>query len=679
MPKKHAKKSRISTPHQKKPSQKSFSFSKIHFIFSSIVSILFLIVSIFIFFHISHAASNPIQAENSLPGTSSWNISNPNTAHDMEGFANKTSVAAGDTVTFYIHTPTPVGFTADVYRMGWYQGLGARYVNETVHVSSSDCSNLTTDYCNTKSIIPTPNANNDGLVEANWKPSFSFTIPSSWVSGVYLVKLTADSAGKQSYVRFVVKNPSYASPLVFIFEDNTDEAYNLYGGASLYADQTKTLSYGRALKVSFNRPFVDNYGFGKSMSWDYPLIRWVEENGYDITYVSDTDVDSNPSLLLQHTGILVGGHAEYWSHTARGAVDNAVANGVNVAVFGANSFYWQIRYDLDSFGHDHRTIISYKDPQTGGVYKDPIYSTNKSLDTAQFRDSGSVNNPEQNLLGAMYSSYFSPSNTTFPWIVNDPNNWIMQGTGAVQGTTVNNIVGYEYDKTFSNYPVPTRLNTISYSPVVNVYGSHDVQATTIHQPASNAFVFDAATVFWSWGLDNWKSPYYASRPNAASAIIQKITANILNKFSTGLPPTQVPTNTPTPTIDPNATPTPTVFPTNTPTPTTKPTPTPTPKTCINGLLCDNVGDVCYNGQCRGCNIDSGNTCSANKGTCNTSKGLCTPPNGWGTACTEGTKSTCTQGTVCYFGTCRGCNIDSGYRCRKLGGTCNTTTGVCMGI
>ena len=69
------------------------------------------------------------------------------------------------------------------------------------------------------------------------------------------------------------------------------QAYNGYGGNSTY-DGTTSWPNGHAVKVSYNRPLfpynslfnTDGRGADWYMNAEYPLIRWLERNGYDVTY-----------------------------------------------------------------------------------------------------------------------------------------------------------------------------------------------------------------------------------------------------------------------------------------------------------------------------------------------------------------------------------------------------------
>ena len=76
------------------------------------------------------AQSNPIVIENQQPGTSQWRIPWGSAATDgggqIKGYASHTSVNKGENITFYVSVNPAQTYTIDVYRMGWYQGLGGR-------------------------------------------------------------------------------------------------------------------------------------------------------------------------------------------------------------------------------------------------------------------------------------------------------------------------------------------------------------------------------------------------------------------------------------------------------------------------------------------------------------------------------------------------------------------------
>src|SRR6266851_10121700 len=182
-------------------------------------------------------AANPTQTENAKPGSPDWQLTNAATNHEIEGYASLTSVNRGGQISFFVNTSDPL-YTLELFRMGWYGGLGGRRMTPPIQLSG------------VVQPIPTPDPTT-GLVDCQWSSSYVLTIfnpadPSDWVSGVYLGKLTGLTSGKQSYIVFVVRDDSRASDLLFQTSVTTYQAYNAWGGNSFYRSATH---------VSFNRPY----------------------------------------------------------------------------------------------------------------------------------------------------------------------------------------------------------------------------------------------------------------------------------------------------------------------------------------------------------------------------------------------------------------------------------------
>src|SRR5205085_8239867 len=132
--------------------------------------------------------------------------------------------------------------------------------------------------------------------------------------------------------------------------DTTWQAYNAWGGNSLYVGGPGT-NPSRAYKVSYNRPLtVDAQGGGlgdynSPLHGEYPMIRWLEANGYDVSYFTDVDSDRNGALIRNHQVFLSVGHDEYWSGGQRANVEAARDSGVDLAFFSGNECFWKTRWE----------------------------------------------------------------------------------------------------------------------------------------------------------------------------------------------------------------------------------------------------------------------------------------------------------------------------------------------
>jgi len=463
------------------------------------------------------AATNPIVAENQQAGSSGWQLGSlvaDDVNGQVKGYASATSVLQGGSLSLYVSVNPAQTYAIDFYRIGWYGGLGGR-----LRLHAGPLGGISQPTC--------PEDSTTGLIACNWAPGYTFFIPSDWTSGAYVAVLT-NSTGYQNYVLFVVRD---GRPAAFLYQEgmNTSEAYNDYPndnktGKSLYEFN----SYGantiagarRAVEVSFDRPFADD-GSGLFLNWDIQLTRWLERSGYDVTYSTDIDTHTNGADLLNHKAFFSAGHDEYWSNEMFNAAQNARDSGVNLAFFGANAVYWQVRYASSATGVPNRVMVCYKD-----VSIDPVQGPTT---TVRWRDAP-VNRPEQSLMGVMFTSETGWGNNT-GYVVTNSSNWVYAGTGFHNGDVVAGIVGYETDRLTTGYPPPstTSQTLLSHSPYTNIDGLPDYANSSIYQASSGAWVFATGTMSWSWALDNYGTSVQAD-PR-----IQQTTVNVLSAFLSGAP------------------------------------------------------------------------------------------------------------------------------------------------
>src|SRR5215472_3929311 len=335
------------------------------------------------------ACGNAIACENQLAGDppSDWQVNGIGDS-TIQGFATAMSVQPGDAESFKISTAT-TSYHIDILRVGYYQGNGARKVVSNMAPTSTQaqpaCKSDTAE---------------TGLIDCgNWAVSASWTVPSTAVSGLYLAHLVRNDNGGSSIIPFVVRNDTSHSDILFMTSDTTWQAYNSYGGNSLYQCTTSNCppgnpeAYKGADKVLYNRPWhtpLDDNGRDWWSDYEYPTIRFLEENGYDVSYTSGVDMGQTgaASLIEQHKVFMTSGHDEYWAGQQRANVTAARDAGVNMAFFTGNEVFWKTRWEpsIDGSNTANRTLVAYKethydapvdpqDPPTWtGAWADPRYS-----------------------------------------------------------------------------------------------------------------------------------------------------------------------------------------------------------------------------------------------------------------------------------------------------------------
>jgi hypothetical protein len=477
-------------------------------------------------------AATRIQLENVRPGTAAWQLTNPAESGEIEGYASLTSVQRGREIKFFVNT-TEASYSIEVYRMGWYGGAGARLVIGPVERSG------------TRQRIPEPD-HEAGLIECEWTDPYLVatvnpTEPTDWLSGIYLAKLTTVS-GKQSYIIFVVREDERASEYLFQSSATTFQAYNNWGGKSLYQFN----SVGRAArKVSFNRPYAPSenpiaaFGSGagefltnnspgdrvSSAGWEYNMVRWLEREGYDVTYSTNIDTHADPRLLLRHRGWLSVGHDEYWSWEMREHVEQARDRRINLAFFSANVCFWQIRLEPSLITRDpYRTIVSYKEDPDDERHEDPYIldrdPTNDHLVTSRWRRAP-VNRPEEMLLGVMYEA--DPVDADV--VIANAESWVTSGTGLQALDRLPGLLGYEVDRVFGVGPKPTTI--IAHSQYT-VDGQVHYADMAFYEWLSGATVVATGSMQWSWGLDDFNAPVL--RTSRLNPTAQQITRNVLARL-----------------------------------------------------------------------------------------------------------------------------------------------------
>ena len=504
---------------------------------------------------------NQTVCENSLPGTpeSQWMIVGSGDS-SIQGFATSISVNQGETVHFKIKTDARA-YTLDIFRIGYYQGNGARYLT-TISPSAQLPQNQPA--CLTDSTT--------GLMDCgNWAESASWVVPPNATSGIYFAEMTRLDTGGGSQIFFIVRADSSNSAVLFQTSDTAWQAYNPYGGNNLYSGNT---SAGRAYKVSYNRPFAtQDYNNGQTWVFnaEYPMIRWLEANGYDVSYAAGVDTDRFGSHLLSHKLFMSVGHDEYWSAAQRSNVEAARAAGVHLSFFSANEAFWKIRWEnsTDSSNTPYRTLVCYKETHANQPIdpKDPPTWTGTWRDP-RFSPPADGGRPENALTGTIFYVNGTRNDAiTVPAAFGKLRFWRntnISGLGPGQVATLpTGTLGFEWDQDVDNGFRPAGLIDLS-STTLNVNGFFLVDygntfgpgtathSLTLYKAASGALVFGAGTVQWSWGLDS----DHRNGNNPPDPNMQQATVNLLADMGlqpATLHPGLVPATASTDTSPPNST------------------------------------------------------------------------------------------------------------------------------
>jgi hypothetical protein len=466
-----------------------------------------------------------IRAENLKPGSKDWQLTRVRADREgfrspwIEGYCSKQSVAAGDGIDISVSTRPPRRFQVEVFRMGYYGGRGARLVT------------LLGPFEGKAQPDPRPGPNN--LHECRWEPTTRLLIPRDWPSGVYLGRLTTlvDPAVEpywQSYVIFIVRDERPAD-LLLQCSDNTWQAYNRWpGNFSLYTHPRGT--QGPWAHVSFDRPYgreaqyegVVNdpltFGSGEFLPLEFPLVFWLEQHGYDVTYCSNSDMVS-PDHGQKCRAFISVGHDEYWDIRQFQSVTRMRDAGVNLIFLSGNAICWVTPHRASSDGRPDRIMFR------GGPYGgDNEYAKRREKEHGPFPEHG----PDEGML--MGARNVEPVNGGGDWVIQKPDHWIFAGTGVRRGDRIPGLIGWEY------HGDPPRLDGLEVVAGGTAWvGGETPQhwTATVYPGPKGNFVFNASTIFWAQGLSSppghtlpWS---HWSRPHGPDERVKKITSNLLNR------------------------------------------------------------------------------------------------------------------------------------------------------
>lgn len=388
------------------------------------------------------------------------------TFHDeIEGYCGRLSYRPGDTVE--LHSSTRA-VTFDVRIERW----GAQ--RHEVWVSNT----LTGTF-----VEPPSDADSEGC---GWPVAVEVDVDSSWRSGFYLVTMTAHGAPDDrsvAHAGFVVRGSEPIEErrrVLYVLPTNTWNAYNTWGGKSLYTGGTKVSFHRPFCRGMLSRPEVDRddrksrpVRFREQPDADghifqryrtennYPsaigstgwfthgrrFVEWAEDAGYEFDYATTADLNDDPNALDGYDLVILVGHDEYWSMPARDALESYVKGGGNLASFSGNTMFWQVRLEPATHGTSmvcHKYRAHLDDPvvsnevtrnEASGMWADPV-----------------VGRPEWALLGggSAFGLYHRFGNATAQgiggFVVYRGDHWLLDGAGLRYGDVLgrdDGVVGYE--------------------------------------------------------------------------------------------------------------------------------------------------------------------------------------------------------------------------------------------
>ncbi|HEX5407734.1 MAG TPA: N,N-dimethylformamidase beta subunit family domain-containing protein [Pseudonocardiaceae bacterium] len=462
--------------------------------------------------------ANWVIQENALPGTSDWRITGAPADGFIEGFADQTYASTGQPVRLFVST-SAASFQVEAYRIGYYGGTGARLV-----WASPSFDGHAQPKC--------PLTTGVNMVSCdNWSVSMTMQVTQDFPQGDYLIKLIG-ADDEQSYVPLTVWVP--ASNATYLVKNDvfTWQAWNPYGGYDYYQGVGRCPAgvypaCSRSRVVSYDRPYADGRGAGDFLSVEAPLVRFLEQHGLDVAYVTDATVQDHPSVLTGHSALLSLGHDECWTFAERTAITAANDAGLNLAFFGASAVLRHVRTQPSPLGVD-RELVDYRD-----ATEDPLNGKGNPREvTGNTWASPPANWPSTALVGEEYNGFLEPGVHAAMTVV-DPSAWIFDGSGVHDGMALPDVIASDVDSLEPGLAHPATVQVLAHSalPVKQAQAASSA-GTTFYSDMT--YYTDPKTEAGTWdsGTNNW-IPALADCHGASCKALATMTTNLLWLFGQG--------------------------------------------------------------------------------------------------------------------------------------------------
>ena len=438
--------------------------------------------------------------ENSQPGSRAWKLNYKSrhatsTSPALEGYTSAPSGLPGAKIDLRVSSTKP--FKISAFRLGYYNGDGARLVWKSSLENERNIDKVTTYDASTRTVIP------------NWNDPIIIDT-ADWLPGLYLLKLmSSDGSLCDRYVPYVVRSESTAGKVVIQPSVLTAHAYNAWGGRSVYKGAGGFED--RAYAVTLARPHLEGAGAGRLfMPYEYPIVELAEKLNIPVAYETDYDISTINGILNGASAFVSLGHDEYWTQSKYAEVVRARDSGTNLVFFGSNTMYWRARLSVQSASNPSVMTV-YKNPRL-----DPV--KNSINTTVRWRSSPKAN-PESKLIGQQYVCF--PADA--PVTITNPNFFAFANTGVKRGTTFPHLARVEVDGIPAGSVLPNGASAYTRADI-SCGAARYVSAITMYIGPKDSGVIDIGSMGWI---------LYGFRDAKLTKFVSQVSANILVKIAQG--------------------------------------------------------------------------------------------------------------------------------------------------
>ena len=194
-------------------------------------------------------------------GTEDWRVMRP-AGGRISAYTSVISALPGTRVGMFVST-SAAGYRVSAYRIGSYPGGNGALVWRSRFLGGEQQASAVLDPVETRTVV-TP-----------WHRSLTLDT-TGWEPGFYVLKLRTGS-GWETAVPYVVRSPSARGTVALVAPVTTWQAYNQWGGYSLYGGPAGDR---RSWAVSYDRPFNLATGANDYRTAALPVIVRAERSGY---------------------------------------------------------------------------------------------------------------------------------------------------------------------------------------------------------------------------------------------------------------------------------------------------------------------------------------------------------------------------------------------------------------
>lgn len=324
----------------------------------------------------------------------------------------------------------------------------------------------------------------------NWKASHILKLPENLPSGLYAIGL--NDGQKTINCPLVVKS-HLKSKILVVAATNTWQAYNYWGGGSIYDYFIKDGSRReRSHMVSFDRPNpeADPFKPTRSVNLDgqllanaeVPLYKWLTKQKFTYNVISDEDLHNQGKVPDGTSLVILSNHSEYWTAPMYDALETHLKGGGHLLNLSGNAIYWKVVIKDNQMevrkNHSMHTLIH----EPGGNW-------------------ASLGRPESSILGGSYT--LKGWHTYAPYKILDQKHWLLEGTALKNGDLIGDggkhfgpASGWECDKRDAYSPPNVEIIAKGTNP------KNGGAEWMIHQRPEGGWVMTTSSISFNGALED---------------------------------------------------------------------------------------------------------------------------------------------------------------------------------